>query len=107
MIQRALASKGVVAYVLACATGLTLYFRWPFPADDLMLHLIALRAPVVYLGFKYSYTLLLVTTPYIGYALFFSGLYLFAYRPSRKLKPKELPPYPEVSARDDLFLVLG
>lgn len=44
MIQRVLGSKGLVAYVLACATGLTLYFRWPFPADDLMLHLIALRA---------------------------------------------------------------
>ena len=43
MIQRVLASKGVVAYVLTCATGLTLYFRWPFPADDLMLHLIELR----------------------------------------------------------------
>jgi hypothetical protein len=31
MIQRALASKGLVAYFLACATGITLYFRWPSP----------------------------------------------------------------------------
>jgi hypothetical protein len=28
MIQRVLASKGIVAYALACATGITLYFRW-------------------------------------------------------------------------------
>ena len=63
MIQRVLASKGLVAYVLACATGLTLYFRWPFPADDLVLHLIALRAPAIYLAFKYTYTLFLFTTP--------------------------------------------
>ena len=97
MIQRVLGSKGLVAYVLACATGLTLYFRWPFPVDDLMLHLIALRAPAIYLGFKYAYTLFLFTTPYIGYSLVLSGLYIFAYRPSRKVKPKELPPYPDAA----------
>ena len=45
MIQRALASKGLVAYVLACATGIALYFRWPFPENDLMLHLISIRIP--------------------------------------------------------------
>ncbi len=46
VIQRVLASKGLVAYVLACATGITLYFRWPFPENDLMLHLISIRAPL-------------------------------------------------------------
>jgi len=74
MIQRALASKGVVAYLLACATGIALYSRMPFPEDDLMLHLIELRAPIVYLFFKYSYTLFLFTTPYIAYSLVLSGL---------------------------------
>jgi hypothetical protein len=67
MIQRALASKGLVAYVLACATGITLYFRWPFPENDLMLRLISIRAPLIYAGFKYTYTLFLFTTPHIGY----------------------------------------
>jgi protein-S-isoprenylcysteine O-methyltransferase Ste14 len=33
VIQRALASKGLVADVLACATRITLYFRWPFQAE--------------------------------------------------------------------------
>jgi hypothetical protein len=33
MIQRALTSKGIVAYVLACATAITLYFRWPLPRE--------------------------------------------------------------------------
>jgi hypothetical protein len=107
MIQRALASKGIVAYVLACATGITLYFRWPFPEDDLMLHLIELRAPAIYLFFKYSYTLFLFTTPYIMYSLVLSGLYVFALRPTRKIKPMPLPPYPDPPSRDDLFLVLG
>jgi hypothetical protein len=52
MIQRLLASKGLVAYVLACATGLTLYFSWSFGADDLMLHLIALRSSISELALK-------------------------------------------------------
>ena len=84
MIQRALASKGLVAYVLACATGITLYFRWPFPENDLMLHLISIRAPLIYAGFKYTYTLFLFTTPYIGYSLVLSGLYVFAFRPTAR-----------------------
>jgi type IV secretory system conjugative DNA transfer VirD4/TraG family protein len=107
MIQRILASKGVVAYLLALATGITLYFRWPFPQDNLVLYLIHLRKPYIYLFFKYSYTLFLFTTPYIGYSLVLSGLYVFALRPTRKLKPMPLPPYPDPAARNELVLVLG
>src|SRR5215472_5670315 len=67
MMQRLLSSKGLVAYVLASATGLTLYFRCPFPAHDLVLRLIALRQPLIYEGLHFSYTLFLFTTPYIAY----------------------------------------
>src|SRR5581483_11406608 len=35
------------------------------------------------------------------------GLYVFAYRPTRKLKPMPLPPYPDPARRNELFLVLG
>jgi hypothetical protein len=107
VIQRVLASKGLVAYVLACATGITLYFRWPFPENDLILHLISIRSPLIYAFFKYTYTLFLFTTPYIGYSLVLSGLYVFAFRPTRKIKPMPLPAYPDPSRRDELFLVLG
>ena len=107
MIQRVLASKGVVAYLLALATGITLYFRWPWPQNNLVLYLIYLRKPYIYYFFKYSYTLFLFTTPYIGYSLVLSGLYVFAFRPTRKLKPMPLPPYPDPATRNELFLVLG
>ena len=107
MIQRVLASKGTVAYLLACATGITLFFRWPFPESDLMLQLISIRAPLTYACFKYTYTLFLFTTPYIAYSLVLSGLYVFAFRPNRKIKPMALPAYPDPKKRDDLFLVLG
>jgi len=107
MIQRVLASKGIVAYVLACASGITLFFRWPFPETDPVLRLIAVRAPLVFLSFKYTYALFLFTTPYIVYSLVLSGLYIFAFRPNRKIKPMPLPAYPDARKRAELFLVLG
>src|SRR6516162_455349 len=107
MMQKVLASKADVAYVLASATGLTLYFRCPFPGDDLVLRLIALRQPLIYEGFRYSYTLLLFTTPYIAYSLFLSGLYIFAFRRARDVKPMELPKYPDARECKQLYLVLG
>jgi hypothetical protein len=47
-------------------SGITLYFRWPLPENDLMLRLISIRAPLVYAGFWYTYTLFLFTTAYIA-----------------------------------------
>ena len=58
-----------VAYLLALATGITLFFRWPLPQDNLVLYLIYLPKSYIYYFFKYSYTLFLFTTPYIGYRL--------------------------------------
>lgn len=107
MMQRVLGSKDFAAYLLASATGLTLYYRCPFPADDLMLRLIALRQPIIYEGFRYTYTLFLFTTPYIAFSLILSGLYIFAFRPARKVKPMELATFPDPRERTDFCLVLG
>ena len=91
MIQRVLASKGLVASVLASGTGLTLFFGCPFPVHNLVLRLIALCQPIIYEGLRYSYTLFLFTTPYIACSLFLSGLYVFAFRPARKVKAMQRP----------------
>ena len=107
MTERILASKSFVAALLGLATGFTLYFRHPFPADNLVLRLIALRDPLVYRIFLYTYNLFLFTTPYILYSLVLSGLYVFALRPKRTPVPMALPAYPQAGGREDLFLVLG
>ncbi len=107
MIGRVLASRALAAYVLASATGLTLYLKCPWPASDLMLRLIALREPLIYEGFHCSYTLFLFTTPYIFYSVVFSGLYVFAWKPSKKIVAGELPPYPDPRKREKLSLILG
>ena len=107
MIQRIINSKNFIAFLLASATGMTLYFLYPFPASNLFLRVIALRAPLVYRGAFWSYTAMLFTTPYILYSILLSGLYIFTLRPGRRPKPSQLPPYPAPLLRRDLFLVVG
>lgn len=107
MIERLLASRSLVAYVLASAAGLTLYFRCPWPADDLMLRLIALRQPLIYDGLRDSYAVFLFTTPYILFSFMLSGVYVFGWKPSKKIEAGELPPYPDPRQRENILLVLG
>ena len=66
MMQRILNSKNLVAFVLAAATGMTLYFRAPFPEGNIFLRVMALRSPSAFEVLKYSYSLFLFSTPYIG-----------------------------------------
>jgi hypothetical protein len=107
MIQRLLRSKNLIAFVLAAATGMLLYFRVPFPEGNFFLELLFLWARPVFLGLKYSYIVFLYTTPYIVYSVLFSGIYIFALKIPQKIHPGRLPPYPDPRQRKNLFLVLG
>ena len=107
MIQQILASKNLVAFLFACATGLCLFFSCPFPVHDLLLQLISLRAPTVYRGIRYGYVTFLFTTPYIFFSLVLSGLYVFALSPVKRKSPVALPLYSDPRQRETLFLTLG
>jgi len=107
MIQRVLASKDLVACVLSAATGMILYFRLPFPEGNVFLRVVALRSPTVLGVLKYSYDLFLFSTPYIGYSLFLSGLYIFALKAKQRIRAGRLPPYAAPQKREQLFLVVG
>jgi TraM recognition site of TraD and TraG len=107
MMQRVLNSKNLVACVLAAGTGLVLYFRFPFPEDNLLLELLFLRAPHVYVGARLSYVLSLYTTPYILYSILLSGLYIVAIKIPSRSRPGRLPAYPRPRDRDNLSLVIG
>ena len=107
MIQRILNSKNFVACVLAAATGMFLYIKMPFPEGNLFFELMFLWARPVFLGFKYSYVVLLYTTPYIGYSVLLSGLYIFAFKIPQRIRPGRLPVYPDPRKRSDLSLVIG
>ncbi len=116
MIQRILNSKNFLAVVLAMTTGTLLYFKMPWPMtasrvsqtwNEYFLRLIALRDPWSYAALKASYHILLFTTPYIGYSLLLSSLYIFTLRSQKAIKPQPLPPYPTIETRDHLYLVIG
>ena len=107
MIQRILNSKNLVAFVLAAATGMTLYFRAPFPEANIFLGVMALRSPSAFQVLKYSYTLFLFSTPYIGYSVLFSALYIFSLKAKQRIRAGRLPIFPDPRKRDDLFLVVG
>ena len=107
MIQRLLSAKNLIACLLAAATGITLYFRVPFPEDNFFLELIFLSAREVFLGLKYSYYIFLYTTPYIFYSVLLSGFYIFALKFKRRIRPGNLPPYPAIRDRESPILVIG
>jgi hypothetical protein len=107
MIQRVIDSKNFVAGLLAAVTGMALWFTTPLPADNVFLQLMAMKAPAVFLSVRYSYLVMLFTTPYIGFSILLSGLYIFTLKAKRRVIPSRLPLYPDARVRQNLFLVLG
>ncbi len=107
MIQRLLESRNLLAFLMAAGTGFLLYLKLPFPEQNLFLELTFLWARPVYLGLEYSYIAFLYTTPYIAYSILLSGIYIFALKVPGKVRPGDLPLYPDPCKRDDLFLVVG
>jgi hypothetical protein len=86
---------------------MALYFRTPFPEDNIFLRVMAMRSAPAFLFFKYSYTLFLYTTPYIAYSILLSGIYIFALKAGRKIRAGKLPLYPAPRKRTELSLVVG
>src|ERR1700676_156115 len=107
MMQKILNSKNFVACLLAAVTGMTLYFRVPFPEENIFLQVMALRSPSIFCFVKYSYTVFLFSTPYIGYSMVLSGVYIFTLKAGRRVRAGRLPLFPDPRKRDELFLVLG
>ena len=106
-MQRALESRAFISAILAMVTGTALFYAHPFPGDQIFLHVIALRAPQAFLSFKCLYYALSFTTPYFISSTALSGLYILTLRARRRISPGRLPEYPDPSAREDLFLVVG
>ena len=107
MFRRMLDSRSFVAALLAMATGLVLFYRAPFPENQVFLKVIALRAPHVLESFECLYWMFLFSTPYMAYAGALSVLYTFTMKLGRKVAPGRLPAYPDPRKRDRLFVVLG
>ena len=104
MLERVVNSRTFVSFILAGLTGLILFSAYPFPQGNLYLQYIALNEPLVYSVLARSYTLFLFTTPFFIYSTALSGVYVLSYGRRRKQKTSSLPPYPDPTFREDLFL---
>jgi hypothetical protein len=58
VIQRLINSKNFVAFVVIAGTGMALYFYMPYPEENPCSNPIAIRAPLVFQGVKWSYKVL-------------------------------------------------
>ena len=100
--------RNLLSFLAASISGMVLYFKFPFPEMHVFLNLIKFRDPATLCFLKYSYVSFLFATPFFGFSLLTSFLYLFvfgSYR--RRTKPDTLPPYPQPTESQELFLILG
>jgi hypothetical protein len=107
MIQRILHWKRLLACLLSAATGMALYFRVPFPEDNIFLRVMAIRFLSAFLFLKYSYALFLYTSPYLAYSILLSGVYIFALKTGRRIRAGKLRLYSDSRKRTALSLFVG
>ena len=107
IFSRLLASRYLVAAMLAMATGTFLSLSRPFPADQVFLQVIARRAPRAFTSFRSIYQVSLFTTPYMLYLGMLSALYVGTLKFRPLARPGPLPIYPDPRKRKELFVVLG
>lgn len=79
----------------------------PFPEEHPLLQLLLWHKPYLFYGIKYSYFVMLYSTPYIGLSVIASLAYIFIARQEAPSVSGKLPPYPDPTGRNELFLVLG
>jgi hypothetical protein len=99
--------KRFVTVMLAAGVGLGAFFRFPFPDDNNLLQLVLLQRPVLFQSLKGAYIAMLFTTPYIALSVAGSFAFIFLTRAGNQAGLAHLPPYPDPSTRDKLFVVIG
>jgi len=107
MIRQIVDSRPYLSLILTLGIGILLSQRFPFPADNAVLQLVAAEKPGIFASIKYAYQIMLFSTPFIVCSMLFSCLYIFFVRPREAAALSPLPPYPRVGERNRLFLVIG
>ena len=107
MLRTIVETRAALSILLSSGVGYALLKRFPFPAADNMLQLIALEKPWLYDAAFWSYTAMLFSTPLIAFSSCFALLYIFAIKSEKRLVRNPLPTYPAGSRRDHLLVVVG
>jgi hypothetical protein len=107
MIRHIVDSRPYLTLILTLGAGALLSQRFPFPDDNAILQLLNAEKPVIFAAIKYSYLVMLFSTPFIVCSMLFSLLYIFFVQPREVASPTPLPPYPNTRDRDRMVLVIG
>ncbi|MBM3790236.1 MAG: hypothetical protein FJW35_07770 [Acidobacteria bacterium] len=107
MLRFLIDNRGLVACCLGAISGSYLLTRYPFPVDNPLLVLIQFHKPAIFHAFRWSYTILCFTTPFILSSMVLSLIYVFLGRRSGSAGRGKLPPYPAPAGRSSLMLVVG
>lgn len=106
-MRQAIENRSFLSFLLACASGVYLFFRFPFPNSDPILQLILLQRPLIFHGIHCAFVAMLFTTPFLIVSVALSMLYIFFIRREQRGAAAALPNYPMPSSRNKLFLILG
>ena len=99
--------RALVASIGALPVGTVALHRWPFPGDNALLGFVHMNAAWLFYGVKFSYTIMLFSTPWIALSVLLSFTYIFEQRSRIKSGFAKLPPYPNPEERKELFLIVG
>lgn len=96
------------ALTLSCAAivGVVGLRRFPFPDSNAMLQLVLFHKPYIFHALRWSWFVMLFTTPCLFFSTVFSLVFIFTSNKKNRTE-SELPPYPEPGLDDPLRVVLG
>jgi hypothetical protein len=100
-------SRNSAVAVIAFAVGTAAIWLLPFPQDNPLLGLLRAERPALFLAARASYSVMLFTTPYIACSVVASLVYIFLARPAPAVARPVLPPYPNPTDREELFIIVG
>ncbi len=107
MLRQIVANRMVLSFALSCSAGIALSRHLPFPDEHPLLQLVLVNRPYIFWAIRCGYVAMLFSTPLIAISMLFSLLYIFAVRHERTIGTNSLPPYPNPTLRQKLFLVIG
>src|SRR5437764_7737389 len=96
-----------VSAVLALGLGISLIRRFPFPEAHTLFILIHWQKPWLFHAIRLAYLGMSFSTPFFLCSVISSLTYIFIRPTDPDVSADSLPPYPAVSDRETLFLVVG
>jgi hypothetical protein len=100
-------NRELVSGLVAAVASAAAWTRWPWPATNPVLQLVAVHQPVMYRWWHVTYAILLFTTPYLVSSVVLSLAYIFVVTRYPAIARMPLPQYPDPGTRESLFLVVG